>query len=430
LRVFIGSSREARRSAELLARLLEREPGGAVESVEPWWGPTGFPPGETFMGSLFGLLKRTNAGLFLATGDDEVTHRGKAHHQVRDNVIFEYGMWAGRHGRFRTGLAVLGDPRLPTDLLGLNLLELQPSETDEGFLAANEHVLRRWIQGATESLDTDPPDPLLRNLPKLYQTIADVMRRLDPTRPPWANSFDRFGAELLDSIARIFHDPDTGISERLVSEMATTHLEDCWSIQAVDVLGPAAWIRPAAYRYLSLPARRYITFNMTGDGWQLSVSSHLGDAISNACKRARGAQGHHGLSLHESRTEFDNPRDFRWSVGTPRCEFSRILLWTEEELANPVAESIIAIHEAFHIPLFCMLVKPGDERREGDFVLFRRKDVDSGFHSDRIRGFRPESLTAGGRMPGGRSCAEMYRALLGDESLLMATDARYLVTGT
>jgi len=126
LRIFIGSSSEARDKAEILQELLydqEQELQLELELL-PWWSPRAFPINATFVDSLLSVMQSTDAALLLATEDDKTIKRGKEVREMRDNISMEYGMSLTYHGPQLTALAVIGKPALPSDISGVTYLQL------------------------------------------------------------------------------------------------------------------------------------------------------------------------------------------------------------------------------------------------------------------------------------------------------------------
>jgi hypothetical protein len=66
--------------------------------------------------------------------DDTTASRGETEPSPRDNVVLEFGLFAGVHGRERTYLLATGPLRLPTDVLGLTRLRYR--ERTDGDLRA------------------------------------------------------------------------------------------------------------------------------------------------------------------------------------------------------------------------------------------------------------------------------------------------------
>ncbi len=99
---------------------------------------TVWPEGTFFAGgySLEALEKAVNESDFavaVAQPDDIIETRGVKYPTLRDNVLFELGLFMGRLSRYR---AILIHPRvaglkLPSDLHGLTLLSYEPGKTSE-----------------------------------------------------------------------------------------------------------------------------------------------------------------------------------------------------------------------------------------------------------------------------------------------------------
>jgi predicted nucleotide-binding protein len=161
-RCFIGSSREGEPSAKALAHHL-REAGVPVEM----WSLSTFAVGNSTMEDLEHAMSRCSFAAFIATADDETTSRGARKLSPRDNIVFEFGLFAGRLGRDRTFLLVpddLRDLKLPSDLLGITVGRFAHGETvaerREGMASVAEELIERIEQqGPIEA----PSDPALAN---------------------------------------------------------------------------------------------------------------------------------------------------------------------------------------------------------------------------------------------------------------------------
>lgn len=115
-RLFLGSSSEGRE----VARNLQAELGGAVEVVR--WDQSVFEPGGFTLDSLLATAAGVDFAVLVATPDDTTASRGETTPSARDNVVLEFGLFAGVLGRNRTYLLATGDLKLPTDVLGLTRL--------------------------------------------------------------------------------------------------------------------------------------------------------------------------------------------------------------------------------------------------------------------------------------------------------------------
>jgi hypothetical protein len=84
-----------------------------------------FLPGRFPLEELERRVRACRFAVFVATPDDEVAKRGDTSLVMRDNVLFEFGLFGGILGRRRVFLLVPDRPRIdiPTDLVGLTLAE-------------------------------------------------------------------------------------------------------------------------------------------------------------------------------------------------------------------------------------------------------------------------------------------------------------------
>ena len=123
-RVFIASSAQAVRVAEFAQRDL-------MYCSEPEvWSNDKFPSRQTPIESLFKILEQFQFALFVAVPEDVTTKGGTEYHTVRDNVLFEMGLFLGRLGRDRVFCIAPNDVdgarlHLPSDLTGI-----QPNHYD------------------------------------------------------------------------------------------------------------------------------------------------------------------------------------------------------------------------------------------------------------------------------------------------------------
>lgn len=127
-RLFLGSSSEGRD----VARNLQAELGDIVEVVR--WDQSVFEPGGYTLDSLIATAVSVDFAVLVATPDDTTASRGETEASPRDNVVLEFGLFAGALGRERTYLLATGPLRLPTDVLGLTRLRYR--ERSDGDLRA------------------------------------------------------------------------------------------------------------------------------------------------------------------------------------------------------------------------------------------------------------------------------------------------------
>lgn len=421
LRIFIGSSGASESTARRLQTIIDDERDANVE-VTGWWNRRSFTFGRATLESLEATTESYNAAILVAAPDDFVIKKEVPGKQTRDNVIFEYGLFCGAIGRERVLLCTLPDslgelPMLPTDLNGIMRLDLQPADDEETFCDVNRAGVRGWL-AQLRNLESSGG---LDSYPRLASSVDELVG-VGERRPHLVPEIDRFGSELLTSAARLLDTKDYGFAH-MYGALLKRNLRSSTSIYALDVLGPSAWIGPMSFRYLSVQLWQYIRANTIEDRMVLRVSQALGDALNRSLAAAIDHERHPLRTLDSSLTDFDSKAEIDWRVDKPVTEYARILLWSRKELTSPIADSVIAIHEAFHVPLF-FLETDDLTRREYDYLLFRQDDTDEvfGFVSRRAQNFQPESVEGNKK---GKPLLDEFRKLLGDEQLMFALDARH-----
>ena len=128
MEVFIGSSRESLGLVRHISAWLEE----SGHSPLPWNDPGLFAPGDYTFETLLGLRQRIGAAVLVFSEDDKTWYRGTDSVQPRDNVLIEYGLFAGVLGRHRAIICRSGSPRTATDLLGLMPIEMSPDRIRRG----------------------------------------------------------------------------------------------------------------------------------------------------------------------------------------------------------------------------------------------------------------------------------------------------------
>lgn len=131
-RLFVGSSVEGLPVAEAIRLAFHHTPA----EVHLWSDPGSvFKPSSTPIEDLAASLERFDFAVFAITPDDllklrRTTGTSEELEAARDNVWFEFGLFAGALGRERVfGITPRGTKmRRPTDLIGVTLLEYEPPE--------------------------------------------------------------------------------------------------------------------------------------------------------------------------------------------------------------------------------------------------------------------------------------------------------------
>jgi predicted Zn-dependent protease len=135
-RVFIGSSVEGLNVAYPVQQNLSHEAEVTI------WDQGVFELSSTTMESLTKVLSDSDFAVFVFSPDDLVRIRSQTAPTVRDNVLFEFGLFIGKLGRDRVFfiLPSNGELHIPTDLLGVTPGRYDVSRTDGSMQAATGPV--------------------------------------------------------------------------------------------------------------------------------------------------------------------------------------------------------------------------------------------------------------------------------------------------
>ena len=116
-RIFVGSSSESLPIANEIHATLQYDAEVTV------WDQDIFNLSNSTLEDLQKALSEADFGIFVLSADDISIIRNKNHLVVRDNVIFELGMFIGRLGKNRVFFLIPQNEsrlHLPSDLLGVN----------------------------------------------------------------------------------------------------------------------------------------------------------------------------------------------------------------------------------------------------------------------------------------------------------------------
>jgi Predicted nucleotide-binding protein containing TIR-like domain len=128
-RVFVGSSTEGKPLADQVISEL------TSHGLSPLAWFDVFKNARPPLQELEHLTLQVDGAILVATSDDQVIVRERNWHQMRDNVLFEYGLFAGALGREKCGLLVPDGVsfRIPSDFLGVACFKkYQTGSTQEG----------------------------------------------------------------------------------------------------------------------------------------------------------------------------------------------------------------------------------------------------------------------------------------------------------
>lgn len=128
--IFIASSSEGHNIAEAVRFALLEELNDKAKVMQ--WKKA-FDFSKTFIESLEKISQEVDFAVLIVTSDDVTISRNKKKSSPRDNVVFELGFFMGCLGRERCFIfSEEGyDLKLPTDLLGVNLVTFSRSNSQE-----------------------------------------------------------------------------------------------------------------------------------------------------------------------------------------------------------------------------------------------------------------------------------------------------------
>lgn len=124
MEIFIGSSSEAKDYMDEVAAKLEE-----LNTSPLLWNASGkgiFVPGVNTIDALIKITKRVQAAVFIFNADDKIWNEKSAldtTNTVRDNVLFEYGLFMGALGKEKVCFVCKGRPKVASDLKGITYID-------------------------------------------------------------------------------------------------------------------------------------------------------------------------------------------------------------------------------------------------------------------------------------------------------------------
>lgn len=141
-RLLVLSTEESLRLAQQVRETLARHVSCAI-----WEDSRVFPLSRTAIECLVTAAKTYDAVVIVAVADDIVRIREQLLHQMRDNLIFEMGLFTGALGRENVycilDRSIADSTRIPTDLAGFMFADF-----DARKIASDHSNLEQVLQGA------------------------------------------------------------------------------------------------------------------------------------------------------------------------------------------------------------------------------------------------------------------------------------------
>lgn len=198
-KLFIGSSREGLPIADAIHSGLNRDAECTV------WNQGIFNLSQNTLSDLIKVLRQSDFGIFVFSPDDITLMRGNSNPVVRDNVIFELGLFIGRLGPERSFFLVPDDVRdlhLPSDLTGITPGEYEANRSDGNWYAAVGPAcgrIRRQMeqlksfQDVVDSVVVDPAPPEPEPTPAKPKAAKTAPKAAQKKPEPVAGACDGAG---------------------------------------------------------------------------------------------------------------------------------------------------------------------------------------------------------------------------------------------
>lgn len=132
-RLFVASSKESLDYAYAIPQNLDDDAEVTV------WKQGVFELTKTTIENLLKALDRFDFAVFVFAPNDTLRIRQSKYKAIRDNVVFELGLFMGKPGRERTFIVVpkgTSDLRIPSDLAGVTPGTFDPKRKDKNLEAA------------------------------------------------------------------------------------------------------------------------------------------------------------------------------------------------------------------------------------------------------------------------------------------------------
>jgi hypothetical protein len=146
LKFFLSSSSEQLFIAEALEANLKQK-----DILSTLWSRGAHGASEYNLESILKQAHSADFAIFIFAADDRVTIRGQAASIVRDNVLFELGIFIGSLGRERCFILknIEHPMRMPTDLQGITTIQYDPRLSNGNHIEAIESTIAKIIETAS-----------------------------------------------------------------------------------------------------------------------------------------------------------------------------------------------------------------------------------------------------------------------------------------
>jgi hypothetical protein len=215
MKIFLASSNESKQEMHGIARSLEE----FGHDTLPWDQPGVFPPGRYPFDVLIEISRSVDAAVFVFAEDDQTWYRGNDNRQPRDNVLIEYGVFAGTLGPERALICRNGQPKTASDLAGLTHIDISRGKQE----SARAEIIS-WLNRIADQRLADAHPSLERQFVRI---VTDNRHNLDKEYREWkysARYVDIVSLALSGALEELASDSDSRFLKRVVREGAQARL--------------------------------------------------------------------------------------------------------------------------------------------------------------------------------------------------------------
>lgn len=248
-KIFIGSSSEGLKIAQAIKKKIEDECGDWLQ-CDIWNEGEVFKVNSGTLDSLIRASRRYDYGILVATADDKSIKRKIIHKSMRDNVLFEMGLFLGSLGLDRAFLFANTKISIPSDFNGVTLIRYHKKSDIKPKVS-------ELVDHLTKTKNSYPLKPLPSSALALgyYENyVVHLARKLSEESPDWKLYIivPTETHRLLDRIKRYKEETNSNqvFQERPFTHQYPNDIREYWDIpttlltldKLVDFLNPVRGI--------------------------------------------------------------------------------------------------------------------------------------------------------------------------------------------
>lgn len=215
MRIFLASSRESIGDMHIVAHMLEQ----LGHEPLPWDTPGVFLPGTYTLNGIIEISRNVDAAIFIFAEDDRVWYRATERQQPRDNVLVEYGLFAGILGPERALICRKGEPKTPSDLTGLVHIDIS-----KGKIEAARAEIESWLLRLSKDRSTYSHSLLERDYVRIVTSNRRLLDKEYRERKLTARTIDIVSMALSSALDEIATDPNCALLKRILYDNAQVRL--------------------------------------------------------------------------------------------------------------------------------------------------------------------------------------------------------------